>query len=120
MREFSFHGVRQFGQWITEENWGALEGGLSPSEQAQILKEMTEQQLNRYFPVKECRVSATDKPWITRDIKKLDRLKKSEYKKNGKSVKYLGLLKTYNHKFESAAKTLFKRNVAPGKAWQTL
>ena len=74
-------GVRQFGQWMTGENWGALEGGLSPSEQAQILKEMTEQQLNRYFPVKECRVSATDKPWITRDIKKLDRLKKSEYKK---------------------------------------
>ena len=77
-------GVRQFGQWITGENWGALEGGLSTSEQAQILKEITEHQLNRYFPVKECRVSATDKPWITRDIKKLDRLKKSEYKKKWK------------------------------------
>ena len=118
--------VREFGQWITGENWGALRGDLSASEQAQILREITEQQLSKYFPVKECRVSATDKPWITKDIRKLDRLKKSEYRKNGKSVKYLGLLKAFNQKFESAARTHLRRNVnelmeaAPGKAWQTL
>jgi hypothetical protein len=119
-------GVREFGQWITQENWEALRGDLSTSEQAQILKQMTSDQLNKYFPVKECRVSTTDKPWITSDIKKLDRLKKSEYKKNGKSAKYLGLLNSYNHKFQNAARTHLKRNVtelmeaAPGKAWQTL
>ena len=51
---------------------------------------------------------------------------KSEYKKKGKSVKYLAILKSYNLKFDSAARTHLRRNVtelmeaAPGKAWQTL
>ena len=64
--------VREFGQWITGENWEALRGDCSASEQAQILKDMTKQQVDNYFPVTECPVSAKYKPWITKDIKKLD------------------------------------------------
>ena len=119
-------GVREFALWITGENWGALRRDMSTTEQAQIFKQITEEQVNKYFPLKECRVSSTDKPWITKDIKKLDRLRKSEYKKNGKSTKYIGLLESYNRTFERAARTHLKQNVtelmeaAPGKAWQTL
>ena len=103
--------IREFGQWISQENWETLKGSPSTSEQAQILKLITEQQLNRFFPVKECRVTNTDKPWVTRELKKLDRWKKAEYKKNGKSNKYIGLLQSYNQKFKNASKKHLKRNV---------
>ena len=118
--------VRQFGQWIAQERWESLKGDMSSSEQAKILSNLTEQQLNLMFPVKECRVSNTDKPWVTSEIKKLDRWKKAEYKKNGKSTKYNSLLQAYNQKYESSSKMHLKRNVtdlmqaAPGRAWDTL
>ena len=118
--------IREFGQWITAENWSALRGELSSSEQATIFQAVSEHQLNEYFPIKQCRVSNTDKPWISKEIKQIDRWKKEEYRKNGKSIKYLNMLKSYNQKFKSAAQQHLRRNVtdlmeaAPGKAWATL
>ena len=118
--------LREFGQWIAEEDWVTLKGDISTSEQARMLKDVTEQQLNKFFPIKQCRVTNTDKLWITKEIKKLDRWKKAEYRRNGKSKKYIGLLQSYYQKYKEATKMHLKRNVsdlmqaAPGKAWQTV
>ena len=118
--------IREFGQWIMTEDWSALRGNISTSEQATILKQISEHQMDKFFPTKQCRVSNTDKPWITREIKQLDRWKKQEYRKHGKSSKYLNLLKSYDIKFKNSAKKHLRRNVtdlmeaAPGKAWATL
>ena len=60
--------VREFGLWIGQENWDILRGNLTSTEQAQKLKDITEQQLNKYFPTKECRVTNTDKPWVSSGI----------------------------------------------------
>ena len=40
--------VREFAQWITEESWGALRGAMSTTEQAQIFKNITQDQVNKY------------------------------------------------------------------------
>ena len=99
---------------------------MSTSDQATKLREILENQIDNYFAVKQCRVSNSDKLWGTKDIKKLDRWKKVEYRKHGKSTKYLYLLKAYNSKCKTAAQLSLQRNVsdlmepAPGKAWATL
>ena len=76
--------------------------------------------------MKQVRISNIDKPWITQEIKKIDRWKKTEYKKHGKSNKYINLLNSNNEKIHSASKQYLKRNVsdlmeaAPGRAWAVL
>ena len=54
----------------------------------------------------------TDKPWVSSEIKKLDRWEKAEYLKNGKSNKYCSLLQAYNQKVDNAAKIHLKKNVS--------
>ena len=44
--------VREFGQWIAEEKWEALNENLSTSEQAEVFKGITEKQLNKFFSYK--------------------------------------------------------------------
>ena len=104
--------VREFGLWIGQENWDILRGNLTSTEQAEKFKDITEQQLNKYFPTKECRVTNTDKPWVSSEIKKLDGWEKAEYLKNGKSNKYCSLLQAYNQKVDNAAKIHLKKNVS--------
>ena len=118
--------IRQFGQWITGEDWAEVKSVASTSQQGLVLKKILQDQIDQTFPKKQVKISNTDKPWITSEIKKLDRWKKSEYRKHGKSVKYQSLLKSYNEKYRSAAGQHLRRNVtdlmeaAPGQAWSVL
>ena len=63
---------------------------------------------------------------MTKEIKKLNRLKKCEYKKHGQSAKYSQILSSYNLKFHTATKEHLRNNVtdlmqaAPGRAWSVL
>ena len=114
-------GIREFGQWITKERWSVLRDTGSTSEQGLALKKLLQDQVDNKFPVKSFKVSNTDKPWVTKAIKQLDRWKNVEYKKRGNSEKYEKLLKSYNEKVKSAAEQHLKRNVdklieaAPGR-----
>ena len=118
--------VRQFGQWITSESWSALRNISSPSQQGGLLQLILQEQVDKNFPTKTVKVSNTDKPWITADIKKLDRWKKTEYRRHGRSNKYEKLLQAYNEKLHSATRQHLRRNVtdlmqaAPGRAWAVL
>ena len=86
---------------------------------------MTEK-LNLIFPTKTVRITQKDKCYINADIKKLDRLVKREYRKHGKSQKYLKLLEKYDLKMKKAAADHLEKNVRslkesdPGKAYSTL
>ena len=75
----------------------------STTEQVQKLQELLDQKMSDIFPKRSFRVSQKDKPWINFDLKKLDRLKKREYRKHGKSEKYRKLLEKFNQKYEIAA-----------------
>ena len=67
-----------------------------------------------------------DKSYINADIKKLDRLKKREYRKHGRSEKYLKLKKKFEEKLKKAATDHLEKNVRslkesdPGRAYATL
>ena len=71
--------VRQFGQWITGEDWTEVKSVASTSQQGLLLKNILQDKTEQIFPQKQVRISNTDKPWVTQEIKKLDRWKKTEY-----------------------------------------
>ena len=53
--------VREFSQWVVAEDWGALNGNLSTSDQATKLREILNNQIDKHFPIMQCRVSNGDK-----------------------------------------------------------
>ena len=72
--------------------------------------------LNPYF----------DKPFITADLKKLDRQAKREYRKHQKSEKYKRLKESYDNKYKTAAADYLEKTVrslkadAPGESYRCL
>ena len=125
-RPFQESRLRNFGLWIAQEEWQQLKSNNSSTQQEQILKNILQNKVNEYFPEKQVRISNTDKPWVTNEIKKLDRWKKNEYKKHGKTKKYTELKGVFEEKKLKAEKLYLNKNVtelmeaAPGRAWATL
>ena len=119
-------GVHEFGQWLVGEKWGFMDDNYSSTKQAQVFEEKIAQKLNSMLPQKQFKISNRDKPYITADLKKLDRLKKREYRKHGKSEKYIQLKEKFNLKMKQAVKNHLDKNVRalkesdPGKAYTTL
>ena len=83
--------------------------------------------INVIFPKKTIRLAVNfDKPFITAEIKKLDRLKKREYRKHHRSKKYLELKGKFDEKYKCAAEAHLEKSVRslkeddPGKAYASL
>ena len=78
------------------------------------------------FQKKTVRISNKDKPFITKELKTLDRKKKKEWTKHGRSDKFLKLQKEFKTKYKKAAAEHLKKYVSdlkkenPGKAFRTL
>ena len=76
--------------------------------------------------MKTVRYSPSDKPWITAELKKLARKRKKEYRKNGKSEKYLNLKLDFDDKFKKAMSDYMEKNISdikssnPSKAYSLL
>ena len=118
-------GINDFGSWLQEVQWQEhLTPDLTPTQQT--MERILNQQVAITFPTKSVRVSSQDLPYITGDIKKLDRYIKKEYKSKGKSDKYLKLKQVYNNKMKKAASDHLNKYVtdmmgeAPGKAYRAL
>ena len=120
-------GVREFGQWICTELWTQIWNDANPSEQVEEFEKLFNDKLNVIFPLKSVKIWPNfDKPFITADLKKLDRLVKREYRKHIISDKYLRLKTEYDLKFKNAAVAYLEKNIRslkeedPGKAYRSL
>ena len=97
-------GINEFGSWLQGVQWQEhLTPDLTPTQQAETMERILNQQVAITLPTKSVRVSSQDLPYITGDIKKLDRYIKKEYKSKGKSDKYLKLKQLYNNQMKKAA-----------------
>ena len=118
--------IRKFGQWIVQHEWETVNLIKDPSEQVQLLQNTLSTSLEKFLPAKTVKFSKKDKKWMNGELKKIDRLKKREWCKNGKSLKYIALKKKFDTKFKDAAKKFAEKNVTelmeenPGKAYSTL
>ena len=119
-------GLIAFGQWITKENWNSVSSISSTTEQVGSLQKILDKKIDQIFPVKTVRYSPSDKPWITGELKKLARKRKKEYRKNGKSEKYLNLKSDFDDKFKKAMSDYMEKNISdikssnPSKAYSLL
>ena len=87
-------GIREFGRWITTEDWSSISDDENPSEQVLAFEKLIQDKLDVILPQKHVKISQNfDKPFFTYDLKKLDRLVKREYRKLQQSEKYLKLKK---------------------------
>ena len=65
-----------FGQWLMKQDWTELNENSSPSQVVAQFNSTLNENLHKYLPQKSVRISSKDKPYITSDIKRWDRLKK--------------------------------------------
>ena len=84
-------GIRKFGQMIITEGWEEVRPDDTSSQQDKALQAVLGRILDSCLPTKTVRLRNTDKPYITNDIKNIDRRRRREYEKNGKSQKYIAL-----------------------------
>ena len=98
----------------------------SATEQDEALQKLLTEMLDESCPTKTVRLRMSDKPYITKELKTLDRQRKREYTKHGKSNRYISINKRYNQKLELAASEYLNKNVRaisesePGKAYSLL
>jgi len=118
--------VRNFGNWIVHEQWSNLKKCTSSSEQAKELDTLLLEKLDLYCPKKSMKLSNVDKLFITSDIKRLDRQRRREYLKRGKTLKYYDLKKQFNALYKAEAKKYLDKNLEslsscnPGQAYKIL
>ena len=97
-------GINEFGSWLQGVQWQEhLTPDRTPTKQPETMELILNQQVDSIFPTKTVCVSSQDLPYITGDIKNLDKYVKKEFKSKGKSDKYLKLKKIYDIKMKKAA-----------------
>ena len=118
--------VREFLKWIHEESWDSLPETASPTEVVEEYEKLVQGKVEELFPERKVRMTGKDKPFITAEIKTLNRRKMKEFRKHGKSARYLKITKDFQVKYKSAASNYLKKCVSdlkreqPGKAAATL
>ena len=119
-------GLIDFGQWVTTEKWESVISDKNPNEQVNQFENLLTEKMDMIFPKKTIRMRPFDKPYFTGELKSLDRRKKREYKKRGKSEKYMEIKRKYEAKLKKAAQSYLEKNVRslkesdPSKYYSTL
>ena len=90
-RPITESGLRSFGQWIINYSWRDLYTCTDVNRKAEILQSVLLEKYYRVFPIKCIKLSRDDKPWVTGNLKKLDRARKREFLKNKASEKWIKL-----------------------------
>ena len=84
-RPINLEGLKKFSSWIENNNWIQLYKAKGVDKKAELLQNLLVSKYQECFPVKILKISCEDKPWVTSDIKKLDRKRKREFSKHHKS-----------------------------------
>ena len=120
-------GLKEFGQWICLEGWEDIPEKASPTEQVSKFEEKIFKKLDTILPPKTVKINPNwDKPYITLELKKMDRQIKRQYRRHGKSEKYIKMKMTYDLKMKKAAQAYLDKNVQslkeddPGRAYTNL
>ena len=118
--------VRKFGDWIVSESWSCIGDYASPTNQAEKLDKLLSDKLDLFCPKKTLKLSNKDKPFITTELKTIDRQRRREYTRNGKSSKYYELKKKFQSLYKSEANKYMEKHVDsliqsnPSKTYQIL
>ena len=79
-------------------------------EKAESLHSLVLSKLDKFCPEKIRKIASDDQPFITDQLKRLDRKRRREYRKNRRSFKYKRILKFYEKKVEKKRRSSRKRS----------
>ena len=110
-------GVAAFSQWIESEScrWINVYSQRDTHEKAQIFQQALTQAYEACFPMKSFKISDDDWPWMSKSLKKLDRLRKREFYKNKKSLKWEKLNAAFQTKVKVEKQRYFTNIVSDPK-----
>ena len=92
------------------EGWGDISDNMDPSEQVQVFEDILSLKLDEILPQKTVKMNPNfDKPFITADLKKMDRQIKREHRKRCQSEKYTRLKKSYDEKLKMQQRLTWKK-----------
>ena len=104
-------GMLLYKQWLQTEMWQELYQLDTAHQKAEILHTTLVQKLDLFLPMKTIKIRHDDCPWVTSEIKQLDRLCKREYSKRKRSAKWTKLNEKYELKCEKAKQDYAKNIV---------
>ena len=105
-------GIQLFRQWIEDYRWVELYSCTSAHKKAEIIQQTLMENYMRCFPIKTAKFSSDDSPWVTKCLKKLDRLRKREFCKNKQSAKWERLNNAFHAKAEEEKVKYFSNVVS--------
>ena len=94
---------RAFGEWLLSETWLVVAYATNPTEKVAEMRNILNQRVDKYFAVQEYKVSSQDLPYMPDELKKLDRHKRWEHKKNGRSDKFREMKAKFDSKLKAEA-----------------
>ena len=84
--------ISEFGRWTTGHNWKALYKLDNCEEKYDLFLMLISNAIEKQFPLKKCKLSSTDKPWVTSRLKALISKRQAAFHKYGKlSIQYKSL-----------------------------
>ena len=81
--------------WVAEQTWDQVFKAETAHIKASIFQESLMESFNYFFPEKIVKFRFNDKPWVTQDIKQLDRKRRRAWLKDKYSIKYKELNAKY-------------------------
>ena len=111
-RPINFEGLKKFSTWIENHNWVNLYKCQGVDEKAELLQNLLVEKYLECFPLKISKVSCDDKPWVTSDIKLLDRRRKREFSKHHKSELWKKLDIDFSRKCQKAKEKYYSSIVS--------
>ena len=93
-------GLQLFRAWIKEQRWLDIYSCSDVHEKAAKFQALIMDSFKKCFPVKTFKICEDDQPWISKSLKKLDRLRKREFFKHKRSTKWEYLNKKFQEKCE--------------------
>ena len=93
----------KFGQTIVQEGWLFLELNSSPTALVGEFQNHCSTLVEHFFPLKTVKISSFDKPFFNDRLRLLRRQRQREYRKSGRSIKYLKLKSEFLEAFEFEA-----------------
>ena len=104
-------GVEAMGRGVGQVDWDTVMDKADTTAQDTAMQGVLSSLADRYLPTKTLKLRSLDKPFITKELKNIDRIRKREYRKNGKSLKYTKLTFLFKNKCKKAAKNYLDKNV---------
>ena len=80
-------GILKMCQWIVKEDWSEIYNAETAHLKAEILQLKVLNKLDECLPEKMITISSDDQPWVTAEIKRIERNLKREYLEKKKNLK---------------------------------